>query len=157
MKFRLKDRNRHAYIDNITNGLFSKALSVFMDDDSEELSVFMDDDCEMAFRLGDKELLKINRNDVESIDKYSPNFWNAYPETTPPEGVLMRVECENNLRSCLVYRDSKWQYESGEPFSGYEWRFKVRRYRPWNIRSQSCGTCRLRAAFFCLLTFVIFD
>lgn len=121
MKLRLKDIKRQELIDKITHGLFSDALSVFLDGD-----------CEIAFTLNKQELVKVDSNDVEVFDEYNPDFWNAYPETTPPDGVLMRVECENGLRTCLIYKDGKWRYETGELFERYEWRFKVRRYRPWN-------------------------
>ena len=62
---------------------------------------------------------------------YDPHTWNEYPEVTPPEGVLMRVECENNLHTALVYKNNRWQFESGENFQGFERIYKVRRYRPW--------------------------
>lgn len=62
---------------------------------------------------------------------YDPHNWNEYPNVIPPEGVLMRVECENNLHTALVYKNNRWQFESGENFQGFERIYKVRRYRPW--------------------------
>lgn len=32
-------------------------------------------------------------SEVEMIDDYVPERWNAFPEVDPPEGVWMRVEC----------------------------------------------------------------
>lgn len=62
---------------------------------------------------------------------YDPHTWNEYPEVTPPEGVLMRVECDGNLHTALVYKNNRWQFESGENFQGFERIYKVKRFRPW--------------------------
>ena len=69
--------------------------------------------------------------DVEYIPEYDPQNWNKYPEVTPPENVLMRVECDGNMHTALIYKANRWQFESGENFQGLEKIYKVRRFRPW--------------------------
>lgn len=120
MTLRLKDREQQAWLDKMTGGLFSEALNLFMEDAAK-----------IEFQINDKTVVTITRNDLEIIDKYHPDFWNAYPEVTPPEGVLMRVECENNMHTALIWKDGAWQYESGEPFAAFAVLFKVKRFRPW--------------------------
>lgn len=36
--------------------------------------------------------LTIHRNQLNEVVEYDPTGWNDYPEVTPPEGVLMRLE-----------------------------------------------------------------
>lgn len=123
MKLRLKDREQQAWLDKVTGGLFSESLNLFTEDADK-----------IEFQICDKAIITFKRKDLEIIDKYHPDFWNAYPEVTPPEGVPMRVECQGydrTLRTCLVYKQGAWHYESGVPFKGYETALQVRRYRPW--------------------------
>lgn len=123
MKLRLIDREQHAWLDKMTGGLFSEALNLFTKDADK-----------IEFQINDKAIITIKRDDLEIIDEYNPDFWNAYPEVTPPEGVPMRVECQGyarTLRTCLVFKKGAWHYESGVPFKGYETALQVRRCRPW--------------------------
>lgn len=123
MKLRLKDREQQAWLDKMTGGIFSEALNLFPE---------VNDKIEIQFN--DKTVVTIKRDDLEIVDEYDPDFWNVYPEVTPPEGVPMRVECQGayrTLRTCLVFKKGAWHYESGVPFKGYETALQVRRYRPW--------------------------
>lgn len=70
-------------------------------------------------------------DEVKEIHRYNPHGWNAFPEVEPPEGVLMRVEC-NQMKTCLVFENGKWRYPSGESFENYEFAFPVKRFRPWD-------------------------
>lgn len=65
---------------------------------------------------------------------YDPNAWNSYPDVTPPEGVLMRVETTTGSKFCGYYHTFAeggcWCYEDGtvcpEAISK-----SVKRYRTW--------------------------
>lgn len=70
-------------------------------------------------------------DEVKEIHRYNPHGWNAFPEVEPPEGVLMRVEC-NQMKTCLVFENGKWRYPSGESFEDREFAFPVKRFRPWD-------------------------
>lgn len=102
MTFRLKDKNLQVQLDALSDGDFSKRLQHAIFDD-----------------------------EVEEIHRYNPHGWNAFPEVEPPEGVLMRVEC-NQMKTCLVFENGKWRYPSGESFENYEFAFPVKRFRPWD-------------------------
>lgn len=123
MTLRLKDREQQAWLDKMTGGLFTEALKTFMEDAEQ-----------IEFQINERAILTIKRDEVENVGEYDPDFWNVYPEVTPPEGVPMRVECQGfyrTLRTCLVFKKGAWHYESGVPFKGYETALQVRRYRPW--------------------------
>lgn len=68
-------------------------------------------------------------HEYEELKEYNPNDWNSYPEVTPPDGVLMRVETEDDVKICgyLDYLDNCWHYSDGTPFDIEN----VKRFRPW--------------------------
>ena len=130
MTFRLKDKNLQVQLDALSDGDFSKRLQHANHDDG---MIFVE--------LGEKlespgfDLHRFNLaffdDEVEEIHRYNPHGWNAFPEVEPPEGVLMRVEC-NQMKTCLVFENGKWRYPSGESFENYEFAFPVKRFRPWD-------------------------
>lgn len=126
MKLRLKDREQQAWLDKVTGGLFSESLNLFTEDADK-----------IEFQICDKAIITFKRKDLEIIDKYHPDFWNAYPEVTPPEGVLMRVEIEypdgDVSRACSIFKDEVWwEAVNGEPIDVEVTSIgKVKRFRPW--------------------------
>lgn len=130
MTFRLKDKNLQVQLDALSDGDFSKRLQHANHDDG---MIFVE--------FGEKlespgfDLHRFNPaffdDEVEEIHRYNPHGWNAFPEVEPPEGVLMRVEC-NQMKTCLVFENGKWRYPSGESFENYEFAFPVKRFRPWD-------------------------
>ena len=74
----------------------------------------------------------LHKEDFEAV--YNSDDWNNYPEVTPPEGVLMRVETEGGRKFCGYYHTFAeggcWCYEDGtvcpEAISK-----SVKRYRTW--------------------------
>lgn len=130
MTFRLKDKNLQVQLDALSDGDFSKRLQHANHDDG---MIFVE--------LGEKlespgfDLHRFNLaffdDEVKEIHRYNPHGWNAFPEVEPPEGVLMRVEC-NQMKTCLVFENGKWRYPSGESFENYEFAFPVKRFRPWD-------------------------
>lgn len=123
MKLRLKDREQQAWLDKVTGGLFSESSNLFTEDADK-----------IEFQICDKAIITFKRKDLEIIDKYHPDFWNAYPEVTPPEDVLMRVETGGGKKFCGYYHTFAeggcWCYEDGtvcpEAISK-----SVKRYRTW--------------------------
>lgn len=82
--------------------------------------------------------LTIPMSSIKRVPLYDPDDWNAYPEITPPEGVLMRVEMRAEMRvdgtdlvprACAVYKDGRWC----NPVTtfGQEYKGQVVRFRPW--------------------------
>ena len=78
--------------------------------------------------------LFLTRDDIEYKTTYNPNAWNKYPEVTPPEGVLMRVEFifDSILRrNCSIFENGAWRItQKGDP--SYNITLDgVTRFRPW--------------------------
>lgn len=126
MRFRLKDRELQKKLDEISNGGLSRMLG--------RLPYYTIQSSEPDFLHFSKNphlMLEVTSDMLESLREYNPHAWNAFPEVEPPEGVLMRVEC-NQMKTCLVFENGKWRYPSGESFENYEFAFPVKRFRPWD-------------------------
>lgn len=128
MKYRLKDQELQKKLDGLTKGAFSKWLL-----EQADINGF-GDGTTYGVKLGEAiELGVLVRSEaVEVIHEYDPNDWNAYPDVTPPEGVLMLVECidedDKTFKTCAEY--------VGDGYGAYYWRNEyeidvpVKRFRP---------------------------
>lgn len=126
MRFRLKDRELQKKLDEISNGGLSRMFG--------RLPYYTTQSSEPDFLHFSKNphlMLEVTSDMLESLREYNPHGWNSFPEVEPPEGVLMRVEC-NQMKTCLVFENGKWRYPSGESFENYEFAFPVKRFRPWD-------------------------
>lgn len=126
MRFRLKDSELQKKLDEISNGGLSRMLG--------RLPYYTTQSSEPDFLHFSKNphlMLEVTSDMLESLREYNPHGWNSFPEVEPPEGVLMRVEC-NQMKTCLVFENGKWRYPSGESFENYEFAFPVKRFRPWD-------------------------
>lgn len=126
MRFSLKDRELQKKLDEISNGGLSRMLG--------RLPYYTMQSSEPDFLHFSKNphlMLEVTSDMLESLREYNPHGWNSFPEVEPPEGVLMRVEC-NQMKTCLVFENGKWRYPSGESFENYEFAFPVKRFRPWD-------------------------
>lgn len=130
MTFRLKDKNLQVQLDALSDGDFSKRLQHANHDDGMIFVEFGEKLESPGFDLHRFNLAFFD-DEVKEIHRYNPHGWNAFPEVEPPEGVLMRVEC-NQMKTCLVFKNGKWRYPSGESFENYEFAFPVKRFRPWD-------------------------
>lgn len=144
-KYRLKDQELQKKLDEISDGEFSKSLHKFdenhfasywgktifftinEDDDGEEL--------EESEHIREPQFgVWFNIGEIEEVPEYDPNAWNSYPDVTPPEGVLMRIETKGGRKFCGYYHTFAeggcWCYEDGtvcpEAISK-----SVKRYRTW--------------------------
>lgn len=130
MTFCLKDKNLQVQLDALSDGDFSKRLQHANHDDGMIFVEFGEKLESPGFDLHRFNLAFFD-DEVKEIHRYNPHGWNAFPEVEPPEGVLMRVEC-NQMKTCLVFENGKWRYPSGESFENYEFAFPVKRFRPWD-------------------------
>ena len=124
-RYRLKDRELQKKLDEISGGSFTESLESIK---KPSCIVFQ------ARNGGPAMSVNLTKQDIEQFLEYNPNDWNVFPDVTPPEGVPMRVECQGydrTLRTCLVYKQGAWHYESGVTSKGDETALQVRRYRPW--------------------------
>ena len=135
MTFRLKDKNLQVQLDALSDGDFSKRLQHANHDDGMIFVEFGEKLESPGFDLHRFNLAFFD-DEVKEIHRYNPHGWNAFPEVEPPEGVLMRVEC-NQMKTCLVFENGKWRYPSGESFENYEFAFPVKRFRPWDVDDEA--------------------
>lgn len=130
MKYRLKDRELQKKLDEISDGDFSARLhkerELIKDSFKKEPRLHV-----LWFGEGSQFSAALYADMLEEVREYDPHGWNSFPEVEPPEGVLMRVEC-NQIKTCLVFENGKWRYPSGESFENYEFAFPVKRFRPWD-------------------------
>lgn len=133
-KYRLKDQELQKKLDEITDGDFSECL--------EKGAV--DQFCRVGsigvtcgrFGCNGHPRLKIDfyLHEYEELKEYNPNDWNSYPDVTPPEGVLMRVETTTGSKFCGYYHTFAeggcWCYQDGTVCSEATSK-SVERYRPW--------------------------
>lgn len=130
MKYRLKDRELQKKLDEISDGDFSARLhkerELIKDSFKKEPRLHV-----LWFGEGSQFSDALYADMLEEVREYDPHGWNSFPEVEPPEGVLMRVEC-NQIKTCLVFENGKWRYPSGESFENYEFAFPVKRFRPWD-------------------------
>lgn len=134
-KYRLKDQELQKKLDDISGGYFSDAMKGITIDG---FKVFPNP---IPFRLGDDgpvAAIQLLSKDIEPYIEYDPKDWNNYPDVTPPEGELMRVEVEypegDVLRQCAIFEDGIWWNEENGNSNANEVEYlsaKVKRFRPW--------------------------
>lgn len=127
-KYRLKDQELQRKLDEISGGGFTEALRSVK---NPSCIVFQ------ARNGGPAMSIMLTSQDIEPFLEYNPDDWNAYPEVTPPEGVLMRVEIKypdgDVSRACSIFKDEVWwEAVNGEPIDEEVTSIgKVKRFRPW--------------------------
>ena len=148
-KYRLKNKELHRKLDEFSDGAFSKNLHPFDDEHfsagwGKPIFIAGYSVDENANEKNEEQELKrflfpqfgcfFNNNEVEEVPEYDPHAWNNYPDVTPPEGVLMRIETKGGRKFCGYYHTFAeggcWCYEDGtvcpEAISK-----SVGRFRPW--------------------------
>lgn len=120
MKYRLKDQALQKRLDEVTGGNFSHRLQ---DNDFVQRM-------EIKGRNAAVSLLLLTE-EIEPIPEYTTKGWNPFPEVTPPEGVLMRVEYVNSFgakrKGCASFSKGEWVNFDGYVFEGVS----NLRFRPW--------------------------
>lgn len=135
-KYILKDADLKHHLDAISGGEFSEALksgNVEFDEDGFATVRFGSSKHENNKTLVTEKFSVFLHKDEVSF-QYDPDAWNSFPEVTPPEGVLMRVETKTGRNFCGYYHIYEeggcWCYNDGIlcPKAISE---SVTRFRPW--------------------------
>ena len=97
MKFRLKNKELQAKLDEISNGDFSRRLEnisrrIHEALDNNEKGVFGQLYFGEKIRQCERFTILLCYKDLEIVQEYDPYSWNKFPEIKPPSGVLMRCE-----------------------------------------------------------------
>ena len=123
--YRLRDRKLQQKLDELSHGAFSEMLKT--------MGRFLVKKQATNVQLGESRFTgTLFREDIEIAPEYDPNDWNVFPDVTPPEGVLMLVECidedDKTFKTCAEY--------VGDGYGAYYWRNEyeidvpVKRFRP---------------------------
>lgn len=119
MKYRLKDQSLQKRLDEVTGGNFSHRLQ--------------DNDFVERMEIGGHNAavtLLLLRTEIEEIPEYTTKGWNPFPEVTPPEGPLMRLEYNDQIgakrKACATYFNGEWI-----SFDGFKIEPRNARFRPW--------------------------
>ena len=125
-RYRLKDRELQKKLDEISGGSFTESLESIK---KPSCIVFQ------ARNGGPAMSVNLTKQDIEQFLEYDPNAWNSFPEVTPPEGVLMRVEFVFNgifRRNCAIFENGAWHITAeGEADYDLLTLDDVKRFRPW--------------------------
>lgn len=128
--YRLRDRKLQQKLDELSHGAFSEMLKT--------MGRFLVEKPATNIQLGKSRFtVTIFKEDLEIAPEYNPHDWNIFPDVTPPEGVLMRVEIEypdgDVSRTCAIFKDEVWwEAVNGEPIDEeVTLTGKVKRFRPW--------------------------
>lgn len=140
-KYRLKDTELQKKFDEISNGDFSRGLRRFIESGylgtGPNFVAFGDmQPCGFADGFGNFRRFSVCllKHELEIVKEYNPNDWNDYPDVTPPEGVLMRVEFEFEgilRRNCAIFENGAWRITENGKASYAVTLDDVKRYRPW--------------------------
>lgn len=119
MKYRLKDQALQKRLDEVTGGNFSHRLQ---DNDFVKRMEIKGHNVAVSLLLLTEE--------VEPIPEYTTKGWNTFPEVTPPEGPLMRLEYNDQIgakrKACATYFNGEWI-----SFDGFKIEPRNARFRPW--------------------------
>ena len=146
MAFRLKDQDLQVKLDDISGGDFTQSLQSRAK--YKDLHVMLD----VPFRRAGKNTKRYEAyffaDEIEEVPDYNPHEWNVWPDTTPPEDEMMRIEIfEPDLSGdekynptkvlyhlCATFKNREWIVQ-GEPLFWYQKHkrdWKVR-FRPWEF------------------------
>lgn len=126
MKYRLKDRGLQKKLDEISKGDLSDALEVCSAAVASALK--RGKPTTIWFGVQPQLSLEITSDMLEEVREHDPTKWNNYPEVTPPEGALMRVEGEHAYAARYVVDDVGGYWMSDDGFELDD----VYRFRPWD-------------------------
>ncbi len=136
MTLRLIDKELHAKLDALTtNNGFSEKLNEFT------VYQLIDGNYRLfKVHFGDRFAVAVSINELEVVDRYSPEMWNAFPEVQPEEGLWMKVEVAGS--DCgykAKFEDGRWiDGRGGEIFGGPDDieaggpAGRIVRFRPWD-------------------------
>ena len=118
MKYRLKNCELQRKLDDLTNGEFSASLKGSIDPTDYYRRFNVDGIGVISVML--------NSSCLEERFDYDPRSWNPFPEVTPPEGVLMRIEELDGTCCAGAYIDGGWHIDGRDDLGC------VKRFRPWD-------------------------
>lgn len=124
-KYRLKDSARRESF-RIVFPDFEEAIQKKCEYQWSDTTSFINLSCNCDYQTGRGVGMNIPKKDIEAFEEYDPTRWNKFPDVTPPEDELMRVETNGGGMYCAMFNNGRWLDTDGIGiFVG------VVRYRPW--------------------------
>lgn len=136
-KYRLKDQELQKHLDAISGGEFTATIESgsFEFDEDDMAVVTFGSAMHGTEIIAGKFSVILDKNETYELAKYNPNNWNNYPDVTPPEGVLMRVEFIYDgilRRNCAIFENGAWHITAeGKADYDHLTLDDVKRFRPW--------------------------
>lgn len=135
-RYELKDKERQAALEKVFPGfgrLLNEACAVCPADTVVHISSHgvAGQDFPHFYELS------FPRSIIEEVETYDPKKWNSYPEVTPPDGVLLRVE-GHYISNSQVFRTAARYTPKGFVFNFTDCfppDMRVTRFRPWDEES----------------------
>ena len=148
-KYRLKDAALQKKLDEISDGDFSRQIEGNLQNikgrgttDADYRLFF--GELPGRYEIVNRFSMLLYEHEIEVFEEYNPNDWNNFPDVTPPEGVLMRVEARYGFddsgatyRTCAIFENGAWRSESdGKAAIDHNGFYDVtlddvKRFRPW--------------------------
>ena len=140
MKYRLKDRELQAKLDEISDGDFSKRLEevdpnintpksgggIYVSFGKIQFGAGFSDGQGHFRQYG----IAILYKDLIIEKTYDPRSWNPFPEVTPPTEVDMRVEIKDGRGYMAWWDGHDWRI-GNHSYSDDDYLNAVKRFRPW--------------------------
>lgn len=139
-KYRLKDQELQKHLDAISDGDFSRQIEGHLQHikgrgttDADYRLFF--GELPGRYEIVNRFSMLLYEHEIEVFEEYDPNDWNTFPDVTPPEGVLMRVEfiyVGILRRNCAIFENGAWHITAeGEADYDHLTLDDVKRFRPW--------------------------
>ena len=139
-KYRLKDQELQKHLDAISDGDFSRQIEGHLQNikgrgttDADYRLFF--GELPGRYEIVNRFSMLLYEHEIEVFEEYDPNNWNNYPDVTPPEGVLMRVEfiyVGILRRNCAIFENGAWHITAeGKADYDHLTLDDVKRFRPW--------------------------
>lgn len=136
--YELKDKERQAALEKMLPGFgedLQKACEDDFDDGFNHVCVQLSAGSDV-FYYG---TVDIRKAAICTKEVYDPHAWNNYPEATPPEGVLMRIEGRDDDDDAFhfsgYFKNKMWVDEYGYALATNI--YTVERFRPWDEEKES--------------------
>ena len=125
IRYELKDKERQVALE--------KALPGFMHALQRDCGYQRDNGATYITVATCNWVVQILKEDIDGIGEYDPKKWNKYPEVTPPEGTLMRIEGHYQLHRDAHYAGAAiWGNGKWYPTAVASKDVVVERFRPWD-------------------------
>ena len=136
-RYELKDKEKQAALEKVFPGFgkdLQAACDAQFDDVYNHVCVEFSNDVDVLY----DNAVEIKKAAICTKEAYNPRAWNNYPEATPPECVLMRIEGRDDDDDAFhfsgYFKNRMWVDEYGYALATNT--YTVERFRPWDEKEK---------------------